>query len=217
MTMKQPENSKDRKMAAEFNEIAKTIFAPVYPVLAGNILNQTEAKGGICLDLGSGPAHLAIAVSAASGFDTVSLDFNPFAQELALENIAEAGLSGRVRPVRGDVHHLPFKDNSIDLVVSRGSIFFWDSPREVFTEVHRVLRPGGRSFIGGGFGTAELKAEIQKKMSRRDGDFRGDVGKRMSPENLARLKAALESSAAVKSRVYRDEANLWFIIEKEQT
>ena len=143
----------EEKKAREFDEIARTIFAPIYPILARIILEKIPIQQGICLDLGSGPGHFAIALSNQSNFFTVALDFSSPAQRIAGENIRTAHLEKRVIPVQGDVHHLPFRDNSIDLVISRGSIFFWESPVDVFNEVHRILKPGCSSFIGGGFGT----------------------------------------------------------------
>jgi SAM-dependent methyltransferase len=45
------------------------------------------------------------------------------------------------------------RDASVDLVVSRGSVFFWDDPAQGIREAHRVLRPGGWAMIGGGLGS----------------------------------------------------------------
>ncbi len=214
--MKENMRNQDEIKAGEFNEIAKKIFAPIYPILAGIVLEKSGTRKGICLDLGSGPGHFAIAITHMSELLTVSLDFSKHAQKFAAENIKEALLENRVKPIRGDVHKLPFKDNSVDLIISRGSIFFWDSPVEVFNEVHRILKPGCSSFIGGGFGTPELKRKIVETMEKKTGDFKNSSGKRMSPENIERLSNALASSSAVYHKVERDDANLWFIIEKEK-
>lgn len=53
----------DRKGAVQMNEIAQTIFAPIYPVIARQALDITRINRGLCLDIGSGPAMLAIAVA----------------------------------------------------------------------------------------------------------------------------------------------------------
>jgi ubiquinone/menaquinone biosynthesis C-methylase UbiE len=212
--MKEDMRNQDEIKAGEFNEIAKNIFAPVYPILAEIVLGKIDTRQGICLDLGSGPGHFAIAMARMSDFLNVSLDFSEHAQRFASENIKDAGVGNRVKPIRGDVHKLPFRDSSVDLVISRGSIFFWDSPVEVFNEVHRILKPGCTSFIGGGFGTPELKRKIVKTMEEKTGDFKASSGKRMSPENIERLSNALSSSSAVNYKVERDDANLWFIIQK---
>ena len=205
----------EKVKAEEFSEIAKTIFAPIYPVLADIILKKIPLRKGTCLDLGSGPGHLGIALASKSSFNIISFDLSPFALEHAAENIKEAGLEGRGTTMQGDVHNLPFPDNSIDLIISRGSIFFWHNPGKVFSEAYRVLKPGCFSFIGGGFGTPELKAEIADKMEKKYGGFRESSKKRMSPENIERLKNAMASSGAPLHYIEQDEANIWFAIKKE--
>lgn len=205
----------EKVKSEEFAEIAKTIFAPIYPVLAEIILKKIPQRQGTCLDLGSGPGHLAIAMANLSDFKVISFDLSLFAQEHADENIKEAGLEEKVSTMHGDVHSLPFPDNSIDLIISRGSIFFWHNPEQVFSEAYRVLKPGSYSFIGGGFGTAELKNEIVNKMEAKYGDFKSNSKKRMSPENIERLKNALAISGAPVKYMERDEANIWFVIKKE--
>jgi len=45
-----------------------------------------------------------------------------------------------------DIHDLPFKDNSIDAVMSLAVLEHVREPPVVLKEVHRVLKPGGRVF-----------------------------------------------------------------------
>jgi SAM-dependent methyltransferase len=45
-----------------------------------------------------------------------------------------------------DIHDLPFKDNSIDAVMSLAVLEHVREPAVVLKEVHRVLKPGGRVF-----------------------------------------------------------------------
>ena len=45
-----------------------------------------------------------------------------------------------------DIHHLPFKDNSIDAVMSVAVLEHVREPALVLKELHRVLKPGGRVF-----------------------------------------------------------------------
>jgi SAM-dependent methyltransferase len=45
-----------------------------------------------------------------------------------------------------DIHQLPFKDNSIDAVMSVAVLEHVREPALVLKEVHRVLKPGGRVF-----------------------------------------------------------------------
>ncbi|MDR3555775.1 MAG: methyltransferase domain-containing protein [Syntrophobacteraceae bacterium] len=54
--------------------------------------------------------------------------------------------------LRGDVAAIELPDYSVNLVVSRGSVFFWEDCRGAFKELYRVLAPGGVGYIGGGLG-----------------------------------------------------------------
>jgi ubiquinone/menaquinone biosynthesis C-methylase UbiE len=68
--------------------------------------------------------------------------------------------------ISGDVAALPVEDASQDLVISRDSVFFWEDLPLAFTEILRVLRPGGHAYVGGGFGSAELAERIVAEMHR---------------------------------------------------
>ena len=49
-----------------------------------------------------------------------------------------------------DAESMPFEDNFADLIVSRGSMFFWNDQTKVFKEIYRVLKPNGMAYIGCG-------------------------------------------------------------------
>jgi ubiquinone/menaquinone biosynthesis C-methylase UbiE len=72
--------------------------------------------------------------------------------------------------VVGKAENLPLPDRSVDLVVSRGSIFFWDDPAKGIAEVYRVLRPGGEAMIGGGRGK-HYPEWARREFSRRHGNM----------------------------------------------
>ena len=56
---------------------------------------------------------------------------------------AEMGASN-VEFVEGEVERLPFPDGSFDVVISNGVIDLIPDKDAVFSELFRVLRPGGR-------------------------------------------------------------------------
>jgi ubiquinone/menaquinone biosynthesis C-methylase UbiE len=151
----------NRDGALKMNDIAKTVFAPIYPVIARNALAATGIDRGICLDLGTGPGMLAMAMARETPqMEVIAFDFSTDSLQIAEDNIAEARLTRRIRTRAGDVHAMPFADNYADLIVSRGSMFFWKDLQEAFKEIHRVLAPGGATYIGGGFGSLELKEQV---------------------------------------------------------
>jgi SAM-dependent methyltransferase len=49
--------------------------------------------------------------------------------------------------VTGDAHRLPFKDATLDILVSKDTLEHFLEPWIVVKEVHRVLKEGGRLFI----------------------------------------------------------------------
>jgi SAM-dependent methyltransferase len=60
---------------------------------------------------------------------------------------------------------MPFTDGAVDLVVSRGSLPFWENRSRAFREIYRVLKPGGVAYVGGGFGTEQIKSRVFEAFS----------------------------------------------------
>lgn len=50
----------------------------------------------------------------------------------------------------GDLVDLPFPDSSLDAAITVNTVYFVDDLERVFTELARVLRPGGRVVVGVG-------------------------------------------------------------------
>lgn len=157
--------------AHKFDVIARTVFAPVYPLLASQMLARSGIDRGVCLDLGSGGGYLGLAAARLSTLSVYLLDESPEMRTIAERNIAEQGATGRVTALCGDVHAIPLPDGSVDLVVSRGSVYFWHDLARVLGEVRRVLAPGGAVCIGGGFGSRELRETIIGRMREKEPDW----------------------------------------------
>lgn len=212
------EKTMERKQDPEgMDRIAKTLFAPVYPVLAEQFLAQFGRRDGTCLDLGSGPGHLAMAVAQASAMKVYALDRSSEVQEIIGKNLREAGLEGKVIPFAGDVAKIPLPDASIDLVVSRGSVYFWDDPNAAFCETARVLRPGGMAFIGGGFGNAELRDRIVPAMKERKPGWEDFYHANMSRETTDRLRQASSGIDGVACQVHEDDSGIWIVMKREES
>lgn len=47
----------------------------------------------------------------------------------------------------GDIHNLPFKDNSIDAVICKAVLEHVYDPFKAVSEIHRVLKPRGKCFV----------------------------------------------------------------------
>ena len=125
-------------------------FGPV----AEDVLQYCRPERGLWVDLGCGAGGLGLALARSSDSTMVLIDPNPDALTEAIEKAKGSRLGERVVPIAASAENIPLPDGSVDLVVSRGSIFFWDDPPEGLREVYRILRPGCRAMIGGGFGSS---------------------------------------------------------------
>jgi len=205
----------DRKGAVQMNEIAQTIFAPIYPVIARQALDITGINQGLCLDIGSGPAMLAIAVARkAPDMDVVAVDFSDDSLAIATENIKAAHLEDRISARKDDVHHLPFADGHVNLIVSRGSMFFWKDLPEAFQEMYRVLSPGGAAYIGGGFGSLELREQVVAAMLKRDPTWDCYAKKKTDDEQIERFKEMFREIGCDTYKIINDETGFWLVFFK---
>ena len=198
----------------EFDRVAREIFAPVYPVLAEQIKKETGITRGVCLDAGAGGGYLAIALAGITSLDIILLDQLEEVLAIADQNIAKAGLKKRLRTMHADIHEIPLDDCSVDVVVSRGSVFFWEDSVKAFREIHRILVPGGLTFIGGGFGSVEIKKDIDRKMLEIDKECLDFTKKRLNTDAMNKFHTAL-IEAGVPYEIRQIEAGFGIIIKKE--
>jgi SAM-dependent methyltransferase len=101
--------------------------------------------GEIVLDLGSG-GGIDVLLSArrvGPAGKAYGVDFTPEMLELARGNAAEAG-ADNVQFLEGRIDAVPLTDASVDVVISNCVINLAVDKAAVFTEMHRLLRPGGR-------------------------------------------------------------------------
>lgn len=197
---------------------AKVAFAKVYPVIARHIVDKYGIATGHCLDAGSGPGSLSIALARITDLSIVSLDMEPAMTLLATANFTEAGLPDRIEAITADVHKIPFPDGYFDLIVSRGSVFFWDDVPGGLAELYRVLKPGGVCFCGGGMGNEEAKHEANTIIMTDDrfADMREFWQKRSCKkhdENREMFTRAL-AEAGLNGAILQECGGLWIELKK---
>jgi SAM-dependent methyltransferase len=200
--------------ALAYDRIAREIFAPVYPVVAEQIRTRTGIVQGVCLDIGTGGGYLGIALAGLTDLDFYLMDKSPEMLEIAYMNTVVSGLQSRVRTVLGDVHQIPRDDGSIDLVISRGSLFFWEDKVKAFKEIYRVLTPGGKAYIGGGMGTGELFDKIKVEMDKRRHGFSLDPQGERFADHREAYRLALKQAGVASHKMTRNEEGLWIQIHK---
>lgn len=204
--------------ARSFDRRARTVFRPIYPVIAEQILDHTGVRRGMCLDIGCGPGYLGIELARKSDLGLCFLDQSADMLEILAENLLENEMTGRARTILADAEDIPLPDESVDLAVSRGSVFFWDDHVAAFGEIHRVLTPGGLTFIGGGFGSSALKEHIGRKLKaskKGDGEWRDLVKRNMGPGMRKKFEQALQQAGVTDYDVIQNpEVGMWIVMRK---
>ena len=201
---------------SRYDDTARGIHAPIYAYYAKKIKHDTAITNGICLDVGCGGGYLGLALAGITDLNFIYLDLSPEMLERAKLHIVEDGLQNRARTLLADVHSIPLEDGSVDLVISRGSIPFWKDPATALKEIHRVLAHGGMAYVGGGRGSAEIRARMaaeREKMGqalpvkRRKGD--GPPRGRMAHRNYDEI---LKTAGITNYKINRGDDGMWIQI-----
>jgi arsenite methyltransferase len=103
------------------------------------------APGERVLDLGSGAGTDSLVAAQMVGEQGHVTGIDMTVEMLAKSRAAAAEMGmTNVEFVEGEAEHLPFPDESFDVVISNGVIDLIPDKDAVFSELFRVLAPGGR-------------------------------------------------------------------------
>ena len=94
---------------------------------------------------------------ARSGYTVDALDSTIAMLRMTRNDAADQGVQGRIRVHAADVHALPFKARTFDLVIAIGVIPWLHSERVALREMQRVLKPGGYLLV-----TADNNARLNR-------------------------------------------------------
>jgi len=128
--------------------------------LAGGVLEWLAAQPGErILDLGCGDGQLTERI-AASGASVVGIDSSP-------AMVAAARARG-IKADQGAAEKLPYPDQIFEAVFSNAVLHWVRGQDEMLSQVHRVLRPGGRfvAEMGGHGNIAAIRVAFAAVLSR---------------------------------------------------
>ena len=121
------------------------------------------------LDDGAGAGFFTMLL-ASLGHRVTAIDYSDGMVGYIKENTAKRGLAAEVYQM--DAQDLKFEDESFDAVVQRNFIWNLDSPEEAYSEIYRVLKPGGIFFIDdGNMYLAAHDEEYAKEAEKRRAEF----------------------------------------------
>jgi ubiquinone/menaquinone biosynthesis C-methylase UbiE len=129
------------------------------------VISKALPLTGKVLDVGTGKGRFAVAL-ARQGVNLTSVDINPEEQHCAALEAIYAGVTEQIHFVVGDAVALPWPKASFDAVVTLNAIHHLADPCRAFSEMLRVLKPGGKlvlaDFSPSGF-------QIMDEIHRADG------------------------------------------------
>lgn len=145
-------------------------------------------EGDHILDLGSGAGNdcfVAASVTGQQGHVT-GLDFTGEMVNKAKENLKKMEYTN-IEFIRGDIEEMPLPDNSYDVVISNCVLNLVPDKEKAFSEIMRVLRPGGHFSIS----DIVLEGILPKKIKEAAEMYAGCVsGALQSDEYLGVIKSA---------------------------
>ncbi len=190
-------------------------LSPVYPLIAQQVVDDYQVTRGICLDIGTGPGQMGIELAKITDLEFYFVDLKRDVLDNAEKNVAACNLNNTVHFVEADVCLLPFFDQFADLVVSRGSLWFWADQAKGLQEINRILKPGAVAFVGGGLGRytppsmrKRLKGK-RREMAKKHGNAKFLEG--------AQLQKLLDDTGLEGCRLVADvegEAETWIEMRK---
>lgn len=138
-----------------------------------------EAKTSCCLSCGGALDHAApqpgetlVDLGSGRGLDVlkaarivgpsgraIGIDMTPAMIEVSRENARKLRLSN-AEYLQSPIDQLPLPDGSVDLVISNCTINHAADKAAVYSEIRRILRPGGRFVVSDVLADRALPAEI---------------------------------------------------------
>lgn len=172
----------------------------------GNPLAFSGVRAGdTVLDLGCGAGIDLLIASQRVGPKgrVIGVDVSDVMLDRARANVARSG-AGNIELRQGAVEALPVADGSVDWVISNCVINLSSDKAQVFREIRRVLKPGGRVLV------SDIVAEglpdwIMADAALHDACLTGAISER---EYLASVRAAGLTDVTAVDRFTYDDAQL---------
>src|SRR4030042_1985204 len=129
-----------------YDRYPNRIFAKWFKQKAASI--KDRAISGNILDIGTGPGRLPIEIAKqVENVKLFGIDLSEDMVKIANRNADRDGVRDRVEFRVRSAYDTGFENNSIDLVVSTGTIHHLSKPLVAFNEIYRILKRGGEAWL----------------------------------------------------------------------
>ncbi|GAB4256869.1 MAG: arsenite methyltransferase [Thermoleophilia bacterium] len=170
------------------------------------------SSGETVLDLGCGAGIDLLLAAERVGLEgrVIGVDMTDEMLDRATKNIRASGFSN-VEVRKGYIEELPVEDATVDVVISNCVVNLSPDKPQVFSEIARVLKPGGRIRI------SDLVAESLPQWVKENPDLYSSciAGAITEAEYVAGLEAAGLTEVQIADRLVYDPAQLSELLGSE--
>jgi hypothetical protein len=187
------------------------LWEPIRPFLAKQIEELYGRSDGNILEIGPFSGVIFTLAQKNMGRSFLIAAFGQAAIALYREEAQKRVLGDRVRIIESDSSLTGIADESVDLAIFRGALFFPALFIVDFEAIYRTLRRAGIAFVGGGFGK-HTPPELIGQIGKRSEQLNTAVGRvRVTVESVRdQLRAChLEEKSEITT-----DGGLWVVIRK---
>lgn len=187
------------------------LWEPIRPFLVKQVEELYGRRDGSILEIGPFSGLLFALAQKHIGQSFLMAVFPQAAIPLYREEARKHGLEDRVRIIESHSSLTGIPDDSVDLAIFRGALFFPNLFSVDFRAIYRTLRTAGIGLVGGGYGKYTPTETIEQ------------IGKRSEQLNAAmgRVKITVESVRDQLRASYLEEkceittdGGLWVVVRK---
>ncbi len=115
-----------------------------HKLMAAQLVKQIPANAKV-LEVAPGPGYFCIELAKLGNFQITGLDISKSFVEIAHKNAVEANVEIDFR--QGNASNMPFLDETFDFTFCQAAFKNFSEPVKAIAEMHRVLRPKGKTVI----------------------------------------------------------------------
>jgi len=192
-------------------EELKLLWEPIRPYLARQIEELYGRQDGHILEMGPFSGLILALAQKNVGRSFTIAAFPQATIPLYRQEAREHGLEDRVRIIESDSSLIGIAEDSVDLAIFRGALFFPTLFQVDFGAIYRTLSKEGIAFVGGGFGKY-TPPEVISQIGKRSEQLNAAMGRvRVTVESIRdRLRSGhLEEKCEITT-----EGGLWVVMKK---